>query len=237
MVIRSLPTRITTAQLTASARDDPGRRLLAESGVLLGAGGDDGHPVWVDVFDGDGRFLITGRSRSGRSTAAVAIAAGNHRAGRQVLVMASDRSPLKRWAVSNAVPFIDPIAAQDSDTEQVLRFADGLVAVDDCDLLIDSPLNETIARVIAARCCAVLVTVRADDLLVGFRGIALEMRRSRSGLLLQPNITDGEPFGITIRGVAASQQYPLPGRGVLITDPLRVPNPNGLPIQVVADAC
>jgi hypothetical protein len=63
------------------------------------------------------------------------------------------------------------------------------------------------------------------------------MRRSRSGLLLQPNITDGEPFGITITGVAASRQSPLPGRGVLITDPLRVTNPNGLPIQVVADAC
>jgi S-DNA-T family DNA segregation ATPase FtsK/SpoIIIE len=141
---------------------------------------------------------------------------------------------LKRWALSNAVPFIDPIAAQDSDTKRLLRFADGLVAVDDCDLLIDSPLDETIARVIAARRCAVLVTVRADDLLVSFRGIAFEMRRSRSGLLLQPNIADGEPFGITI---SSGPPSPLPGRGVLITDPLRVTNPNGLPIQVVADAC
>ncbi|HEY2044748.1 MAG TPA: FtsK/SpoIIIE domain-containing protein [Jatrophihabitans sp.] len=237
MVIRSLPTRITANQLDVEATGDAGRRGPAESGVILGAGGDDGHPVRVDVFADDGRFLIAGPSRSGRSTAALAITDGVHRAGHQVVVVARDSSPLNCWALSNAVTVIDPTTAKEPDASHVARITDGLVVVDDCELVTDSPLEEALSRIIAARSSAVLVTARSDDLLVSFRGIAFEMRRSRTGLLLQPNITDGEPFGIVITNVTAARQSPLPGRGVLITDALRLTDPNGIPIQVVADAC
>jgi hypothetical protein len=66
--------------------------------------------------------------------------------------------------------------------------------------------------------------------MVSFRGPAVDVRRSRTGLLLQPSIADGELLGVRISPHRTAMP---PGRGLLVTDSWRASAPNGLPIQVI----
>src|SRR5262249_50367080 len=56
--IRPLPTRV---ELTALGSVKQGM-------TVLGVGGDESRPVAIDLFTGDGRLIIAGPRRSGRST-------------------------------------------------------------------------------------------------------------------------------------------------------------------------
>jgi S-DNA-T family DNA segregation ATPase FtsK/SpoIIIE len=72
---------------------------------------------------------------------------------------------------------------------------------------------------------------RVEDLALAFGGVAAEMRRARTGVLLQPGPGDGDLFGLRL----PFHRSPIPaGRGLLIAPDL-IADPTGpaaLPLQV-----
>ena len=101
--------------------------------------------------------------------------------------------------------------------------------LDDIEQFADSKLGEFLLDLVVRHPAAVVGCARSDDLLVSFRGIGVELRRHRNGLLLQPAPADGELLGVRLGPHRTAQ---LPGRGLLITDQVRRTRPAGLPLQL-----
>jgi S-DNA-T family DNA segregation ATPase FtsK/SpoIIIE len=223
ITVKQLPTRIEAVRIPSDS--------VPAGSIALGVGGDLAGTISIEMPARGSRFLITGPSRSGRSNAALQIATRAALAGMPVVVAAPARSPLSRWARHNAIPSIEPSATSQSlDAERTLterRFA--IFVIDDAEQFTDTTVGDRLLGMMQADGAAVVATARSEDLLIAFRGIAVEMGRSRTGLLLQPSVADGDLFGIRL---TRTRYQPPPGRGLLITDNLRSVAPAGLPIQV-----
>jgi S-DNA-T family DNA segregation ATPase FtsK/SpoIIIE len=204
---------------------------LAPGQVLLGVGGDGAEPIVVDLTASDGRFLIAGPARSGRSTALIGMVEQLASNGMRPLIGAPARSRFAHWAHQHGYQTISPADQTLADD----RDEADLLVVDDSEQFLDTPGGEQLAEWIANQPgeAIVLCVARSEDLIVSFRGLGVEVRRSRTGLLLQPSVADGELLGIRI---APQRQTPVPGRGLLVTDEHRAAAPNGLPIQIAAFA-
>jgi S-DNA-T family DNA segregation ATPase FtsK/SpoIIIE len=235
--IRPLPSSVSNAELSTRRRGAAVRADEASTHrVLLGAGGDDAGPIYIDLFAGDRRFLIAGPPRSGRSSAAVTLAAQYLAAGRGLLVVAGHRSPLSTWAARHGVDQVAPrsnsVAAAPVESLAALLGAvtPELIVIDDAEQLSDTGVGAALESALAEHTSAILATARSDDLLVSFRGVATVVRRSRTGLILQPSAQHGELLGVRVpRGLAGGAV----GRGLLVTDELRAGAPDGLAIQVI----
>jgi S-DNA-T family DNA segregation ATPase FtsK/SpoIIIE len=92
-----------------------------------------------------------------------------------------------------------------------------LLLVDDSDAFLDTPVGVALADLLRAApaSLAAVVSGRSDDLAVTYRGVASEVRRSRSGLLLLPEPGDGDLLGIRL---PRSRSVSVAGRGVLMLD-------------------
>lgn len=228
--IRALPTTIARSELTVedqrSPADDRGEK------VLLGVGGDDAGPVAIDLFGLDQRFLIAGPNRGGRSTALLTLAQHCGLAASQCLFIGRSTSPLASWASEIGAAHIDPLVDPDdaASSRQACDFDGRLLLIDDAETLQDTMLADVVIRMLVRPELAVAATARSEELAIAFRGFSAELRRSRTGLLLQPTVVDGELLGIRL---PPSRQLALPGRGVLVTDEVRRSNPEGMPIQVL----
>jgi len=222
VALRPLPSKVDLCDIAASSTSLPGR-------VVIGVGGDSATPVEVDLADGDGRFLICGPRRSGRTTALLAIAEQllQHRSG--LIIAATKRSTLSEFAKRHGLEVLHP----DSDASAAINrtSSPATVLVDDAEQFTDTPVGDLLSGIISdlAADSLVVASCRNDDLLISFRGIAAEVRRSRTGLLLQPSCADGEALGLHLSRRPAS---PIPGRGILVIDQYRDQAANGLPIQV-----
>jgi S-DNA-T family DNA segregation ATPase FtsK/SpoIIIE len=224
--IRPLPIQVSLASIA--------RYTLQRGEVILGVGGDEAAAVTVNLSDGDGRFLISGSARSGRSTAIVGIAAQALGAGSSLLIAAPMRSPLAGWAAEHGIECMTPgdaAWAGYADPADPAGTAD-LLLIDDAEQFTDTRIGDTLSKLIAElpKGSAAVATARAEDLMVSFRGPAVDVRRSRTGLLLQPSIADGELLGVRISPHRTAMP---PGRGLLVTDSWRASAPNGLPIQII----
>jgi S-DNA-T family DNA segregation ATPase FtsK/SpoIIIE len=240
MVVRPLPNSVTLGDIpTDLAADMVAHRstdgdLLA---VLLGVGGDDAKAVTINLGEGDGRFLIAGPARSGRSYAAIAIAAQTLARGGRLMIAASKRSPLAIWAERSDVAVLAP--TDDPSCIQNDQVTDGwvtdLLLIDDSELFTDTPIGDALTAFIARQPtgAAVVATARSEDLMVSFRGIAVDIRRSGTGVLLQPTVADGDLFGIRVH--RARGEF-VPGRGLLVSERHRPMAPEGLPIQLALSA-
>jgi S-DNA-T family DNA segregation ATPase FtsK/SpoIIIE len=237
MTVRPLPNSVTfgdisTADLAADmvVHSSTDGDLLS---VLLGVGGDEAKAVTIDLSAGDGRFLIAGPARSGRSYAAIAIATQTLTRGGRLMIAASKRSPLAIWAERSGVAVLNP--TDDPSCIQNDQVSGGwvtdLLLIDDAELFTDTPIGDALAALIARQPtgAAVVATARSDDLMVSFRGIAVDIRRSGTGVLLQPTVADGDLFGIRVDRARGEL---VPGRGLLVSERHRPIAPEGLPIQL-----
>jgi S-DNA-T family DNA segregation ATPase FtsK/SpoIIIE len=217
--VRPLPPRVELAALPVAP---PGR-------LTVGVVGPEGEPASIDPFLGSGRLLVAGPGRSGRSTALLALLAQCDRVPARVLVAAPRRSPLHAEAARLGVCCLLP----DDPVERLLPLpAERVVLVDDSEAFLDTPIGEAlIAWARAAADLALVVSGRADELLVTFRGLAAEARRSRCALLLQPGSADLELIG---RRAPRLHTPMIPGRGLILGDPAwGAPfGPEPVPIQV-----
>jgi S-DNA-T family DNA segregation ATPase FtsK/SpoIIIE len=203
--IRALPSRI--------ARDELG--IVRPPLTLLGAGGDAAGAVAVDLFAGDGRLLIAGPPRSGRTTALRLIFEQAVQTETEIWAAAPRRSALAQAAASYGIEFITPDDPATHVPTPGIRPV--LLLVDDSEAFLDTPVGDALADVVRAATTplAAVVSGRSDDLAVTYRGVASEVRRSRSGLLLQPGPGDGDLLGIRL---PRTRSVSVPGRGILVLD-------------------
>ncbi|MDQ1742280.1 MAG: segregation ATPase FtsK/SpoIIIE, family [Pseudonocardiales bacterium] len=234
--VRSLPTLVRRADLHIGGSDPRGPEHLPEGdhdapaghpgSCLLGLGGDDARPVWSCLFAEHARFLVCGPALSGRSTTMVAIAQQALRAGLAMLVAAPLRSPLADWGARQGLAVLTPDGPSGS---QSCDFPGQLVVIDDAEQFTDTDSGIRLTELVTNHPGAVVAAARTEELMSSFRGPAVAVRRSRTGLLLQPGPADGELLGVRTGG----RRMPLvPGRGLLITDSTRRTAPDGLVLQV-----
>ena len=229
--IRGLPEAVSKADILSWAPHpselEPASPTAAAGRCLLGVGGDDAAPIWADLFVEYGRFLVCGPARSGRSTSAVVIGQQALAAGLTILVAAPPRSVVAAWARQHGLALLAPDPVDESPGMAALD-AD-LVLIDDSEQFNERASGQYLTELATSHRGAVIVTARSDDLLISFRGPAVEVRRHRCGLLLQPGPADGELLGIR---TGPHRLAPLPGRGLLVTDQTRRTAPDGLVLQV-----
>ncbi len=216
--IRALPGLVTLTELGPAS----------PPGIVLGAGGIDANAITVDLFDGDGQWLIAGPPRSGRTTALRTILHQAASAECRVAVVAQPRSALSRDA--------DAARAVALRSDKPYEFARcdrrWLIVVDDVESVTDTPLDECLSRLarLGRDDVAMVVAGRTEDLALIYRGVAAEVRRSRRGVLLQPGPGDGDLLGFRLPRV---RELTPPGRGLLICEQLHLPTPDQpIPIQM-----
>jgi S-DNA-T family DNA segregation ATPase FtsK/SpoIIIE len=184
--------------------------------VPVGIGDRTLAPVGFSLHEGEGA-VVSGPPQSGKSTALTAIATVVAKAsGATVTGIALRRSPLRDC------PHLDRLVTDAADLAAVASVvADSpgpqLVVVDDADLY-DDP-DGALAALLAARRpdVHVIAAGRADALRAGFTHWTKELRRSRQGVALRPQLDhDGELWLTPLprRGPSRFE----PGRGFLVGD-------------------
>lgn len=181
----------------------------------IGLGGDDVAPVAVDLTAGG--LLVGGPPRSGRSTALLTVGRGLLAAGQRVVAVAPRPSPLRE--LPGCLPSDGDAAALH---RQLLgdggALRPGVLLLDDAELLAESPLAPTLDRAVREGRHAGLAVVAAGttaELVLGFRGFVPDLRRLRTGLLLQPqSAADGDLLAVRLPSPMLGQG--VAGRGVLV---------------------
>jgi S-DNA-T family DNA segregation ATPase FtsK/SpoIIIE len=218
------------ADLAAAAKE------LADgpSWTLVGAGGDEAGPVGVDL-DADGPALVVaGPPGSGRSTALVTIGTWLLSQGRSLAVIAGRRSPLR---AVGAVPGVLAVRGP-ADAARLHDFLvghpDAVVLADDAETLHDTPVEAPLLDLLRADertgplgPGALVLAGPTTELATRFRGVTVEARRSRTGVLLSPaSAVDGDLFGIRVPPGCRQ----VPGRGLLVVrgavTPVQVARPD-----------
>lgn len=197
--------------------------------VVLGVGGDELDPVEVDLAEALPGFLVAGPPGSGRSSTLLTIAKDLQDNGVPVVAVAPRPSPLRDLpGLAGCVTGRDAAA----DLETLVGDGDCAVLVDDAELLVDSGLSYALEKAVRDARDAGTVVVAAgttEDLVTGYRGFVVDLRRSRTGLLLSPqSAADGDLLGVRLsRATGGDVQR---GRGLLAVrgrvQPLQVALPD-----------
>lgn len=217
--LRSLPKQVALRTLPAP----PGR-------FVLGVGGDDARPLAVDLFAGDGRFLVAGPPRSGRSTLLRSMLLQARRAGLPVAVAAAAQSPLTAVARGEGMPVVTPTTS----AAQAASWMNGaeVFLVDDCEAFTDTASGDALLDAIrvCTQSAAVVAAGRNDDLATSYRGIGAHVRRGNCGVLLRPGPVDGELLGVRL---PRRQSGGPAGRGMLVGEPSWGPDfADGEPLHI-----
>jgi S-DNA-T family DNA segregation ATPase FtsK/SpoIIIE len=168
--------------------------------LLVGVGGDELSQFRADFTVGPG-FLVAGQRKLGRSTALATALVGFHRAGVDVLAVVPKTSPLREQAELlgvEAVTTTDAAAAERVSgwTGERERCA---VLVDDADVVHGSELDTALIDIIRGRpvgSFALVVAAPSDDIGTLLRGVAVEAKRAKQGVLLSPaSSMDGNALG------------------------------------------
>jgi DNA segregation ATPase FtsK/SpoIIIE, S-DNA-T family len=215
MRVDALPARVTAVEARRLAPDAVTPPLWA----LVGVGGDELAPVGPDLLACSPGFVVAGPPRSGRSTVLTTMTRWLTEHGTPVVLLTPRRSPLRNLA---SLAGVLGVLGADDPPDRIGELVGGLeryvVLADDAELLQDTPLGNELDNVVRqARDGehAVVAAGTADVLSSQYRGFVVEIRRSRSGLLLAPTgaPNEGDLFGVRLpRGGGGG---PV-GRGLLI---------------------
>ena len=188
--------------------------------VPVGMGGDELGPIGVDLSADGSAMVVCGPPRTGRSTTLVTIARSLLDRGERVVLVAPRASPLRRLSARPGVLGMITTATAMDDLHSLLAdMPDPLtVLVDDVELLTDTPVGQALewyAKQIRDAERGLVVAGTTSELLSAFRGVAVEARKHRLGVLLCPESTvDGDVLNARLpRSVVGAR---IPGRGVLV---------------------
>ena len=202
MRVDALPTRITASEALAI---DPDFVAPSRLWSLIGVGGDELHPIGIDLDENGPGFVIAGPPKSGRSTLLMAATESLLRAGTPVVLVTPRRSPLRELEGREGVLGLLNADSREDDLEELVAdVSDGsyVVVVDDAELVYDTRLDEALEAVVrkgADGGIGLLAAGTTDSLSGQYRGFAVEARKSRNGLLLTPQTpSEGELFGIRL---------------------------------------
>ncbi|GLZ76442.1 cell division protein FtsK [Actinorhabdospora filicis] len=168
--------------------------------TLVGVGGDELTAYGADLASVP-TLLVAGPSRSGRSTALLAMAADLRASGIDVAVIAPKPSPLRDLAGRPGVlACVTDIAAQFSRLERAMESQRPLVVLaDDAELLPRQEADDLLEGIAAGRHLglrALIAGGTVDDLAGGYAAWQVHARRNRAAVLLSPqDLTAGELIG------------------------------------------
>ncbi|MCL9759951.1 FtsK/SpoIIIE domain-containing protein [Frankia sp. AiPa1] len=226
--VEPLPEQVAVAQLRAALRARPAPSAGMPAAALripLGLGGDDLEVVEIDL-SADPGFVVGGPPRSGRSSVLLAVATAlldrevplvivtprpsplralNGRPG--VLVLADDELSDLAWPQPGARP---PWAGPPGTRTPA-------ILVDDAELVAEPAAGALAEHWRQARGSGapLVLAGSTEDLLLQYRGFAVDVRRDGHGLLLAPRrATDGDLLGVRLPRAPAP--YSPPGRGLLL---------------------
>jgi S-DNA-T family DNA segregation ATPase FtsK/SpoIIIE len=212
MRVEPLPPRLEVDELEAAAK-------AASTGpgwALVGVGGDELRPCGVDLDTDGPAFVIAGPAGSGRSTALATMGRWLLGQGRRAVVIAHRRSPLR--ALGDDPGVLAVLSSDDASPLDVHLAAhpDLVVLADDAETLHDSAVERPLLALLRADAeggAAVLLAGSAAEMSACFRGLTVEARRARTGLLLGAMApVDGDLLGVRL---PRSDVAPA-GRGVLV---------------------
>jgi len=212
-----LPARLTLREALALPAPP---RPVTPMWALVGVGGDELAPMGVDLDDDGPGFVIGGPARSGRSTALVTMAGSLLDGGSELVLVTPRPSPLRALAGTPGVLGVLTGTPSEQDLFALLDQAFGPVAVlvDDGELLVDAPCApafEAVLREGRDGQRALVVGGTTSEMVNGYRGYIVEARKTKSGVLLNPeHPMEGELLGIKPPRSAVG---PMPkGRGLLV---------------------
>ncbi len=195
--------------------------------VPLGLSGDTYRPVALDLLDTP-VFLVLGTDRSGRTTTLDTVTAGLMAAepGLEAYLLAPRRTPLSNrpwWRESaRGVEASEALARKLEDRlreKEVEPDGPWLIVIDDGDELADSLVSGSLDLLIRRSRdvdLTILAAVQTHTAQRAFGGWITSMRKSRQGLILDPQVdVDGDLFGLRLPR-KASRRFP-PGRGYLVS--------------------
>jgi S-DNA-T family DNA segregation ATPase FtsK/SpoIIIE len=215
--VDALPTRITMAE---ALRLDPAFAPPSRLWAMLGVGGDELHPMGVDLEELGPGFVIAGPPKAGRSTTLAGAARSLLRSGTPVILITPRRSPLRQMEGQEGVVGVLGSDASKNDLTALLdevKDQQYAVVVDDAELVYDGPLDKPLEEVIKTGMDgehALIAAGTIDSLASQYRGFAATARKSRNGMLLRPrNPGEGEMFGVRLP--ANSGAGPA-GNGILV---------------------
>lgn len=209
-----LPLRVELATLLENEGPPPGARLP----IIVGVGGDEARPMWVDLDERAAGFLVAGPAGSGRSSALRTIAIGAVAAGREVLIGITRRSPLSELEGAPGIRAVVRWGEIDRDLlEKHLADRPPVVLVDDVDALTK---NDPLMTLVSERCETGVRLVAAgatDTLRDVMSGWISPLRAAKTGLLLWPGSNfDGGALGLS-ESVPSELQFSRPaGRGLWV---------------------
>jgi S-DNA-T family DNA segregation ATPase FtsK/SpoIIIE len=210
--VEPLPARIRVADVEPAAK-------AASTGpgwALVGVGGDELGPAGVDL-DLDGpAFVIAGPPGSGRSTTLLTIGRWLLGQGRRVVVVAHRRSPVRELAGEPGVLRMigpgDGVALE----EAIVDRPDLVVLADDAETLHDTTVERPMLALLRADAeggAALVLAGSSTEMAGSFRGLTVEARRTRTGLLLGAlTPIDGDLLGVRAPRTEAGPT----GRGLLV---------------------
>ncbi|WP_406831752.1 FtsK/SpoIIIE domain-containing protein [Pedococcus sp. KACC 23699] len=207
---------------------------LAAGTVVLGIGGDDAATLGLDP-DRDGRrWLIAGSAGSGVSTALLLVARSLCAAGRPVAVVALRGGPLDTLRSDPAIA----VWCDGTDNATLVaarrRTPSLAVVVDTADELLDHPVEPVLREVsrLVDRDDGLLVVGASSPVVASsYRGLAVEIARHRTGILLGPSSSaDAQALGVRVPADRESR----PGRGHLVRRGDLVPVQLALPTAAPA---
>lgn len=166
--------------------------------ILIGVGGDTLSQYRMDFTGGSG-FLVAGQRRSGRSSYLAVAANVLSAQGIPLLVVTPKPSPLSEAAAELGATVITALDQAEAVTGWVNEHERCAVLVDDAEVVhgseVDSALIE-LARERPPGSFALLVAAGIDDLNTLLRGVAVEAKRQKQGVLLWPaSSLDGNALG------------------------------------------
>jgi S-DNA-T family DNA segregation ATPase FtsK/SpoIIIE len=166
--------------------------------------------------------LVLGQPGSGRSTALAVMVRSLAGEGREeVVVITPRRSRLPELLSSmEGVRLFGPSQLDSPDLGRCLDEAgpSTVVAIDDADALTDLPLATRLVPLLSRwrdGGATVLAAAGIEEAAGAFRGLVPELRKSKSGLLLQPQqVTQGDLLGTRLQRSMVGTPVPL--RGVAV---------------------
>lgn len=225
MRVEPLPSRVELADIEAEAK----AVATGPGWALVGLGGDDLVPLGVDLLDHGPAAVVAGPPGSGRTTALATIGRWLRHQGRPIAIVAHRRSPLRALGDEPGVVTCVGTDGADALDEALRTHPDLTVLADDAETLHDTPIERVLLAVLrpdAPGTASMVLAGSAADLAGCFRGVTVEARRGRTGLLLGPlSPIDGDLLGVRLTSTSYLADGPA-GRGVLVvrgrTTPVQV---------------
>lgn len=187
--------------------------------ILVGVGGDTLSQYRMDFTGGSG-FLVAGQRKSGRSTFLAAAANVLHSQGVPLLVVAPRPSPLADAAKQLGAELVTTLDQGEPVTAWITERERCAVLVDDAEVVHGSEVDSALIEVARERppgSFALLVAAGIDDLNTLLRGVAVEAKRQKQGVLLWPSSSlDGNALGSGVSRDLLGRSNP--GRALMLIE-------------------